>query len=334
MSKKMSFPIRTFNKFFNIPTEIPNYAQIEITNICNLDCKMCVRNFIKLGIKHMDFNLFKRIVDKLDGVYTLNLTGYGEPLSHPRIIDAIKYCKMKGFEVQTTTNGLLLVEDRKIINLISSGLDLIAFSVESIKEVNEIAHQNLKALDNIKRLIEIRNELNSPTPTVTLQTLMIKGKEQDLFDVIEWGALNGVDRINVARFDLNTLTDVERPNVDEEKDIFREFARLRKKYNIRIDCIQDQFYDGLKGFLYKHLKHFLENDRNCTRLNDFTYINLEGDVRPCCALVNNRIHNLLESNLREIWNSEKYNNFRKNHFKVPWCSNCDVFTLRQKSIKV
>ena len=334
MSKKMSFPIRALTKFFDIPTDIPYFAQIEITNICNLDCKMCVRNFIKLGIKHMDFDLFKRIVDKLDGVYTLNLTGYGEPLSHPRIIDAITYCKSKGFEVQTTTNGLLLDEHRKIVNLISSGIDLIAFSVESIKEVNEIAHKNLKALENIKKLIALRKELNSPTPAVTLQTLIIKGKEQDLFDVIEWGALNGVDRINVARFDLNTLTDVKRPGLIEEQAVFREFARLRKKYSIRIDCVQDQFYDGLKGFLYKHLKHFLENERICTRLNDFTYINLEGDVRPCCALVHNRIDNLLKSNLREIWNSEKYNNFRKNHFKVPWCSHCDVFTLRQKSIRV
>jgi MoaA/NifB/PqqE/SkfB family radical SAM enzyme len=333
MQKKMSFTMRAFNKFLNIPTEIPNFAQIEITNICNLDCQMCVRNFIKLGIKHMDFDLFKRIVDKLDGVYTLNLTGYGEPLSHPRIIDAIKYCKSKCFEVQTTTNGLLLDEDRKITDLVSSGLDLIAFSVETVNEVNEIAHQNLKALESIKRLIELKRELNSSTPAVTLQTLMIKGREQDLFDVIEWGALNGVDRINVARFDLNTLTDVERPDVTEEQVIFREFARLRRKYNIRIDCVQDQFYDGLKGFLYKHFKHFLENDKNCTRLNDFTYVSLEGDVRPCCALVNNKIYNLLDSDLRKIWNSEKYNYFRKNHFKFTWCSNCDIFTLRQKSIK-
>ena len=163
---------------------------------------------------------------------------------------------------------------------------------------------------------------------------MIKGKEEDLFDVIEWGAFNGVDRINVARFDLNTLIDVKRPDVIEEQAVFREFARLRKKYSIRIDCVQDQFYDGLKGFLYKNLKHLLENERSCTRLNDFTYINLEGDVRPCCALVNKRIHNLLQSNLKEIWKSEKYNNFRKNYFKVPWCSHCDVFTLRQKNIKV
>jgi MoaA/NifB/PqqE/SkfB family radical SAM enzyme len=202
--------------------------------------------------------------------------------------------------------------------------------LESITEVNEIIHQNLKALDNIKKLMELKKELHYKNPIVTIQTLIIKHMEKDLFEIIEWAALNGVDRINVARFDLNPFSDIERPSIYEEKKIFREFARLRKKYRIRIDCIQDQLYEGLKGFLYKHFKYFLGMDKKCIRLEDFIYINLEGYVRPCCALVNNQMGNLLDSSLEQIWHSEKYNNFRRNYYKIPWCSKCDIFTLNQK----
>jgi len=320
----------TLRKLLNIPEDLPKLAQIEITNICNLDCKMCVRNFIPLEIKHMDFNLFKKIVDNLKGVNTLTLTGYGEPLLYPYIIEAIKYCKHNKFEVKITTNGLLLNSKKKSRELIESDLDAIAFSLESINQVNEVGHANLSALDNIKNLVELKKAQCSLTPMITLQTIMMKNKEQDLYDIIKWGGKNNIDRINIVRFDLNTLPNVKRPNIKEEKIIFKEVTKLRKKYGIRIDCIQDQVDIGLKGFLYKHLKYFLGMDKNCIRLQDFTYINVDGYVRSCCALVNSKMGSLLDTDLRQIWTSRKYSLFRKNYHNIPWCSHCDTFTLKQK----
>jgi MoaA/NifB/PqqE/SkfB family radical SAM enzyme len=321
---------RVVKTIFNIPENLPNYAQIEITNLCNLECPMCFKHFIDVEIKHMDFEVFKKVIDKLKGVYTITLCGYGEPLIYPRIFDAIRYCKENGFDVELTSNGLLLNKDERIKELVSSGLDSISFSFESIKEVNGIAHPNLEALSYIKELIGLRKKLNLKAPVITLQTLMIKNKERNFFDVIEWGALNGVDRINVARFEqLNTLTDVERPNIEEEKEIFKQFSYLRKKYGIRIDCLQDQVYTGAKGFLYKNFKYFLRMDEQCIRLRDFVYINVDGDVRPCCALVKSKIDSLLENDLKDIWVSKNYIHFRKNYYKVPWCSKCDFAKLKQ-----
>lgn len=313
----------------NLPANSPNYAQIAITNVCNLECKMCFRNFLNLGIKHMEFEKIKKVVDNLSGVFTVALTGYGEPLIHPRFLDAVRYCKKKSLYVQTTSNGLLLNTDQKVKELINSGLDSISFSVESIKETNEIAHPNLRTLENIKKLIKARKNMNSSTPYITLQTLMLKQKEEDLYDVIKWGALNGVDRINVARFELSTLKDVDRPSVVDEKKIFEEFERLRKKYDIRIDCLQDKVYTGVKGFLYKHFKFLLGMDRHCIRLHDFIYINVDGDVNPCCALVDYRMGNLCEEGVDQIWRNERYNNFRKIYHKAPWCSRCDFAKLKQ-----
>ncbi len=278
----------------------------------------------------MDIELFKRVIDKLKGVRNISLCGYGEPLLHPEIFDAIRYCKNSGFETQLTSNGLTLNSDKKIKDLITSGLDLITFSMESIDEVNEIAHPNQCAVKNIKRLVELKNELRSKTPTITIQTLMIKNREKDIYDIIEWGALNGIDRINVARFEKhNTLTDVERPNIQEEKSIFKKFKQYRKKYNIRIDCLQDMVYTGLNGILYKHFKRFLGMDKHCIRLHDFVFINVEGHVNPCCALVDYKMGNLCDEGLSQIWKSRKYNNFRTNYSKAPWCSGCDFARLKQ-----
>lgn len=325
-----NFVSRVIKTVFNIPEKLPNYAQIEITNLCNLNCPMCFKHFIDVEAKHMNFEVFKKVVDRLKGVHTITLCGYGEPLFYPKIFDAIRYCKKNGFQVELTSNGLLLNTNERIEELISSGLDSITFSLESIKDVNGIAHPNLEALSYIKKLIGLKKELNIKSPIITFQTLMIKNREEDLFDVIEWGALNGVDRINVARFEqFNTLVDISKPNLEEEKKIFKKFSMLRKKYGIRIDCLQDQVYTGVKGFLYKNFKYFLRMDKYCIRLRDFVYINVDGDVRPCCALVKSKISSLLEDDLKDIWVSKKYNHFRKNYHKIPWCSNCDFAKLKQ-----
>jgi len=331
MQKNLFLP-RVLGTMLNTTADMPDYAQIAITNICDLNCKMCFRHFLKLNIKHMDFDIFRTVVDKLEGISTLALTGYGEPLMHPLFFEAVQYCKKKAFDVQTTSNGLLLNTGNRIKELISSGLDSISFSLESIHKGNGVTHSNSATLKNIQRLVESKRTLNSAEPSITIQTLMLKNREQDLFDVIKWGAANGVDRINVARFELNTLNDVKRPDICEEKKIFKEFERLRRKHKIRIDCLQDQIYTGIKGYLYKYFKYSLGMDRHCIRLYDFIYVNVDGYVNPCCAIVDTRVGNLCEESLQDIWTSKKFNNFRRNYRKYPWCSKCDFAKLSQVEV--
>ena len=45
--------------------------------------------------------------------------GYGEPLSHPRILDMIEQAKKAGYSVSLITNGILLTEQvtRRLIDL-------------------------------------------------------------------------------------------------------------------------------------------------------------------------------------------------------------------------
>ncbi len=330
MKTKVSILRHIIATIINKPLPLPQYVQIEITNECNLNCKMCFRHFLDLDIKHMPIADFKRIVDKLEGVQTITPSGYGEPLMHPDIIEAIKYCKDKGFEVQITSNGLLLNTEEKVNELINSKLDSITFSLESINNNNnDFGHPNKMALLNIKKLVEYKKQLNSITPRITLQTLMVKNKENDIFDIIEWGVENGVDRINAARFELNTLPDVKRPSIEEEKKMFKVFNKYRKKYGIRIDCIQDQVYTGIKGFIYKHFKYLLHMDKHCIRLKDFMQIGVNGEIKPCCALNEYVMGNMLSDDLKTIWNSKKYNNFRKNFYKAIWCKGCDFAKLKQ-----
>lgn len=319
-----------FRALTGIPGPLPSLAQIEITNLCNLQCPMCVRNFVNLPRRHMDFDVYTRVVDRLAGVHTITLTGYGEPFLHPRILDAIRYAKQRGHEVQLTTNGLLLGNDVAIDDLLDTALDAIAFSVESLGGSQDIGHADSKTTVAIVALLQRRNERGLVTPAVTLQTIMIQGREEDLFAVIRWGASQKVERINVVRFELNTMPGVRRPDIAGERRLFEEFSHLRRKLGIRIDCIQDQVFTGVAAIAYRLGKRLLGMDRRCIRIRDFSYVNVQGDVRPCCALAGHEVGSLIESPMEEIWRNDIYSTFRKKHDKIPWCRRCDTFTLRQK----
>jgi len=103
--KMESLPFLVLKRIIHKPTRYPHFVQLDITNACNLTCGMCPIHHVGIEKTHIDYQMFKKIVDKLDGVKEISLVGLGEPLTHPRIIDAIKYCKSKGMIVKITSNG-------------------------------------------------------------------------------------------------------------------------------------------------------------------------------------------------------------------------------------
>ncbi|MBU1863843.1 MAG: radical SAM protein [Candidatus Omnitrophica bacterium] len=318
-------------KILHKPTRYPYFAQIDITNVCNLQCRMCPIHYLGIEKTHIDYEIFKRIVDNLGEIEEVALTGLGEPFTHPRIIDAIRYCKKRGLVVKVTSNGLLLRNDSVIKELIVSGLDAITFSVDSIQshEKDSIAHRDATVLDNIERLIKLKKELRSETPRINIQTVLFKNRENDIYDVIKWSAVRPIHRVNVLRMHLYFDIDEKRPTREEEKRIFREFAKLRKKYNVRIDCIQDQFFTGIMGWVYKYFKYFLRLDSCCIRLLDYPLISQKGEMLPCCVLPECSFGNVLEEDIKRIWHGKKIAAFRKTYNTVERCSKCDCWRIKQ-----
>ncbi len=329
LSLHHTIPFQIWRAVTDQVAALPRHAQVEISNVCNLNCKMCFRHFLDLDVRHMEWDVYTNIIDQLAEVPTITISGYGEALCHPRFHDAVRYAKDRGHYTRTTSNGLLINSNEKLQKLIDSGLDYIAFSIENIEGKTDIGHPNAQALGNIASLIEMRNAQRQKSPMITLQTLMLKNKEQDVLDIIDWGERIGAERVNVARFETSTLTDVERPSLMEEKALFRTFAKRRKSYRIKIDCLQDQVSDGLSGLLYKHFKQLLRMDSSCIRIKDFLYVGVDGMVRPCCALIKQPMGNILENDLRTIWTSNRFQRFRKNYKKIPWCARCDFARLGQ-----
>ena len=87
---------------------------LEITNICNLDCKFCPKNErTKHRLSLEEFNL---LTDKLHGkVKFLYFHLMGEPFLHPLLPDFIQIARQKDFVPVLTTNGTLLSRAQNVI---------------------------------------------------------------------------------------------------------------------------------------------------------------------------------------------------------------------------
>jgi len=122
------------------------YAQLVITDDCNLSCGYC--NEYIHGAPPVPLATLQTRFDKLDalGVLVYDLLG-GEPLLHPDLAALICYMKVKRQHrniVVVITNGFLLTP-QKVAALNEAGLDMMQISVDSIVPTAS-SHKALKTL--------------------------------------------------------------------------------------------------------------------------------------------------------------------------------------------
>jgi MoaA/NifB/PqqE/SkfB family radical SAM enzyme len=78
-----------------------------ISNICNINCRICETQNSRVAKGNMDFELAQSIIDqcKTMGVGTIILHHVNEPLLHPQIFDILNYLEDHGMSAVISTNG-------------------------------------------------------------------------------------------------------------------------------------------------------------------------------------------------------------------------------------
>ena len=173
------------------PLDFPNVLHIELTSMCNLRCEMCPHIRMKREKKHMDLDLFKKLVDSLPPkkVDVIALYFFGEPLLYPHLVEAIHYLKTKRPEIYTfiRTNAQLLKEDLAR-NLLNSGLDSLQFSIEG---ANKQTYEKImtgasydEMLTNLETYLNLKKQTNSRQFT-TILTLRMPETENEIPQLIK-----------------------------------------------------------------------------------------------------------------------------------------------------
>lgn len=112
----------------------PLYADISVTDRCNLSCAYCYANATIQNSSNMDVALFEKISAELEmcGVHYLRIAG-GEPLMHPKISDILNIAGQRKLLTSMSTNATLI--DAAMADLIHrSGINWVVVSLDGADE--------------------------------------------------------------------------------------------------------------------------------------------------------------------------------------------------------
>jgi MoaA/NifB/PqqE/SkfB family radical SAM enzyme len=334
-----------------VRSRVPREVQLEVTNRCNLDCDMCPR-LVLLQVPEIDMT--RETLDAILGRFaaaeapphSITLTGWGEPLMHAEFFEFVDRIseRLPSTDVGFTTNAHLLtrrvgakVLARPAITRINVSLEELPWEDADARgpvpvdertgnpqkgENNYVARDGHstppKVVDHLEHFLRERNAKaarGEPAPEVRLQVVLFPNSEEITRRLIDFGADAGFQAINLVRLDVRGRPDLSRPSFEEERRLI-SLARARaKERGILLGSINDH------GHILRLASH---TDNFCIRLDSYVYVDVEGNVAPCCLLRGHRLGNLSERTLSEVWTSPEFKRFYGPGVH-PACEGCDAF---------
>ncbi len=310
---------------------------IEPTTGCNLHCRTCIRNVWSDPETAMSMDTFGCIVESIAHLPNLTrvvFTGFGEPLTHPHILEMIQAVRERDVAVTVGSNGLPL--DRAISReLIRLGVDRLVVSVDGVKPETyaDVRGAMLsQVLDNIRGLNEEKMRLGLLTPALGIEFVVLKSNVAELPDLTRLAS-----RLNAARVLVsNVLCYTEEMRREMLYGYEPQMPLEASGWPVQVGAWV------LWGVLELPRMHW-GAERRCRFVGDRALVvGWDGGASPCYALSHNYSYfaidsrkkevsryilgNVHEQSLAEIWMSEEYVRFRSEVrvFHFPSCPDCDL----------
>ncbi len=183
---------------------------VEVTNRCNLTCRTCMRNSWEESSGDMAFQLFKRIVDQFEALSedaTLFIGGIGEPLSHPDILDMIRYAKDRTGRVEMISNGILLTADMAA-GLIDAGLDCLWVSIDGARPEHyadiRLGNHLPEILENLKTWRDLSSQLLTRSVELGISFVAMKRNIGDLAEIVDLAETLGARHFSISHVEPYT----------------------------------------------------------------------------------------------------------------------------------
>ena len=281
---------------------LPINLDVHVSNKCNLACSFCPRTwhdqsggFPEYG--NMTWELFTRMTDEAaaGGVKAFHFTANGEPLLHKGLEDMIVYARKAGIlEILMHTNATMLTEKRAR-SLLKAGIHRFIVSFDSPnKETYEklrVGAQYERTLENIKRFVQLRDELSYDLPTVRIQMVDQKANrhEREQFDTMFGEIADSTSHAYYVPYQGGPTAFVPESQIKAE-DL--EFARRE-----------------------------INPDFKCKYLWQRLIVEWDGMCHPCFYGFDLPVGDLREESLHDVWHGAKMTELRRLHSIGRYCEN-------------
>lgn len=331
---------------------------IEPTDLCNLNCTICIRSGWDEPLGRMTQPTFERILAGLKQLTpqpTIFFGGLGEPLFHPKTIEWVSVAKATGATVELITNGTTLTE-KCARQLIEAGLDTLWVSIdgatpESYSDVR-LGAELPNVLANLARFRRLRRVGHNPKPEIGIAFVAMRRNIADLPAVLKIGRQLGAKHFSVSNvmpytaemqgemLYTRTLSDItymaslwlprlSLPKMDIDETTQEAFLQaLRSGYNVNFAG------NSLSGA--NDVCNFIEGGTMS--------ISWDGNVSPCWPLMHNHISylhgkerrtrrhiigNVNDKELHDLWLDADYVAYREKvqsfgFAPCTFCGGCDL----------
>ena len=292
------------------PKGMPISISLEPTTSCNLRCPECpsgLRSFTRpTGM--LDPILFRNTIDQLYKTLTYLIFYFqGEPYLHKEFIDLVRYASEKKIYTATSTNGHYL-NDENARKTVESGLDRLIISLDGttqdVYQQYRVGGNIEKVLEGARNIVKWKKKLGSKKPYTVFQFLVVQPNEHQIESVKKLAKEIGVDNVG-----LKTAQIYDYKNGSPLIPTIDYYSRYNNNGN------------GTYSIKNKLLDH-------CWKMWHSCVITWDGLVVPCCFDKDAEyvMGDLKKHSFHQIWNGEKYMNFRKALLKgrseIDMCKNC------------
>ena len=295
----------------------------ECTLRCNLKCLHCGSDCKAMnGLEDMPLDDFLSVLDQLKNIVNPNIvlvvTTGGEPLMREDIEICGREISTRGYIWGMVSNGLLLT-DKRLKNLIESGLQTIAISLDGFETEHNwmrgSSQSFCKAVNAIKTLSESSitwdvitcvNKRNIDQLESFKQFLLDIGVRQwRLFTVFPSGRAKGNDELQLDSSQMKRLMDFI---IDKRKS-----GEILLNYS----C---------EGFLGKYEYEVRDYQFFCQAGINVASIRNDGSISGCLSIRSDYNQgNIYHDNFNEVW-LNKFQVYRDhNWMKTGECAECDMW---------
>ncbi len=322
------------NKFYSyflqksksLKIAFPSTIMLEVTNLCNLKCITCPREYLfgeQMDKGYMNFEKLKKIIDDAyPYIDSIGLTGLGETFLYKDIVNAVNYIKSKskGIIISCSINAQLK-NSVDIASQLVNKIDTIQISMDGIGKVYDKVRLRGDFNffeESLRRIVNLT--MNSDTD-VMLNVVLVKENYHQMSDMLEFAQNLKIKYINMIPINLVGITDEDisyyqfffTPEFQKELIAAKQTATKYKELEFTYsELIKDS------GF------------NTCKYPWNYFYISWDGLLPPCCAKPFPKeltLGNVFEDGLRKSLNSKEFQDFRKLWYKnetPDFCKKCVV----------
>lgn len=325
------YQFSTGEEMISIPLK-PDLKKIyvEVTTGCNYSCITCIRHSWTDEIGDMPMDVFTRLLEGMQAfpdLQCVHFGGFGEPLTHPNILEMIKQCKDLGLRVEMITNGSMLTPQVAAC-LVDIGLDWIFVSLDgpddqSFETIRPGASYD-EVVRNIEYLQELKKERKTNKPELGVEFVATK---QNIKKLPAMPALT--DQLGAHKLIVTNVLPYHESMKDE---ILYDTGLDLNSFGRESTFLSVKAAPNMQLRTARHCR-FVENKA--------VAITWQGEVSPCYAsmhsytcyilgrkkdMIAHSFGNVKERSLEQIWTDPVYARFRwmVRTADYPSCTDCKL----------